>query len=53
MNCGVESRVRHGFAKHLHLPTDFVGSRENISIKISWGRSEVAISVQIRTGIDN
>lgn len=45
-NSGVESRVRHVFAKHLHLPTDFAGSRENMSIKISWGRSDFAISIQ-------
>ena len=49
MKSGSESRQRHGFETHLHLPTDFVGSRKRISMMSSWGISGAESAVA--TGI--
>ena len=39
MKSGSESRERHGFETHLHLPMDFAWSREKMLMMSSWRKS--------------
>ena len=49
MKSGSESRERHSFETHLHLPTDFAGSRKRTWMMSSWGEFEAKSAVA--TGI--